>query len=110
MALARKPSSIPASQPLPPAHMVIQPQPPHQPIYLPNVQHLVPSLASVAPNTQAPYASAAVAVQAPHKILHTASSSSNVELAGSSQVTSARVQHTVFNAPVNPPISSTKHG
>ena len=86
-------------QPLPQAHLVVQPQPPPQTIYLPNVQQLVPTLASVAPNTQAPYVSAPAAVQAPHMILHTASSSFNSELAGSSQVSSTRLQTAHASAP-----------
>ena len=81
-ATLRVPSSVPAPQPLPPAHMVIQPEPPPQPVYLPNAQQLEPILASVARNTQAPYASAPAAVQLPHMILLTASSSSNFEARG----------------------------
>ena len=92
-------SSVPAPQPLPPAHLVFQPQLPTQLIYLPKVQQLVPTLASVAPNTPTRYASAPAVVEAPHMILHTASSSSNSELAGSSQVFSARVQSALSSAP-----------
>ena len=100
-ATLRVPSSVPAPQPLPPAHMVIQPQPHPFSIYSPNVQQLLPTLASVAPNTQAPYAGAPAAVHAPHMTLHTVSLSSNSELAGSSQrqVSSARVESAQSSAP-----------
>ena len=92
----RVPSSVPASQPLPPAHMVIQPQPHPQQFYSPNVQQLLPTLLSVAPNTQAPYASAPAAVHAPHM-----TSSSNSELASSTQrqVSSASVASAQSSAP-----------
>ena len=80
-------------QPLPPAHLVIQPQvqappqPPPQPIYLSNVQPVVPSSAHMA---------SAPATQAPHMIL---SSTSQQELEGSSPMSSARVQSAQSSAP-----------
>ena len=58
-------------------------QPPPQPIYLPNVQPVVPSSAHTAPNASAQ------AAQAPYMILR---STSQQELEGSSPMSSARVQ------------------
>ena len=83
-------SNVPVPQPLPPAHLVIQPevqatpQPQPQPIYLPSVQPMEPPSTSVTPHV-APYSSAPTA-KAPHMILQTTSSTSNRELAGSAPV------------------------
>ena len=97
-----------APQLLPPAHLVIlsrpqvqvPPQPSYQsqpPTYLPHVQQLVPKLTSAAPSTPASYASAP-APQALPMVLRAASSSSNPELAVSSQASSARSQATQSSA------------
>ena len=83
-------------QPLPPAHMVIQPrmqappQPQAPPFQLPTVQSLAPSATHLAPYASAP------AAQAPHIIL---SSISKQELGGSIPMSSA----TVHSARSSPP-------
>ena len=92
-----------APHPMPPGHMVIQPQPqpPPQcqhPTYLPHVQQLVLTLTQVAPSAPKSYASAN-ALPAPHMALQAAASSSNPVLAGSSQVSCAIVQSTRSSAP-----------
>ena len=77
---------------MPPAHMVIQSQTQSQPpTYLPHVQQLVPTLTQTAPSTPTPYASA-LALRVPYMVLQAADQPSNLELAGSSQISSARVQ------------------
>ena len=80
-ATQRMSPSAPAPHPLPRAHKLViqpqvqvQPQIASQPMCLPNVQQLMPTLASVAPSTPAPYA-IATAIQAPHMVLYTANSS-----------------------------------
>ena len=89
-------ANVPMPQPLPPAHMMIEPQAqvppqsPPQPIYLPNVQPVALPLVHTVP-----YASASAA-QAPHMIL---SSTSQQELQGSSPMSSARVQSAQSSAP-----------
>ena len=89
-------ANVPMPQLLPPAHMVIQPQaqvppePPPQPMHLPNEQPVAPPSAHMAL-----YASASAA-QAPHRIL---SSTSQQELEGSSPMSSARVQSAQSSAP-----------
>ena len=83
-------------QPLPPAHMVIQPRsqmPPQRqppPLQVSSVQSLTPASAHLAQYASAP------AAQAPHMVL---SSTSQQELEGSSQVSSARVHSVHSSAP-----------
>ena len=86
---------------LPPAHMLIQlqPQPQSQPPSYPlHPQQLVPTLTQTAPITHTPYASAP-ALRAPRMMLQAAVQPASLELAGSCQVSSAKVQSVQSSAP-----------
>ena len=97
-------ANVPMPQPLPPAHLVIQPQaqmlaqPATQLMYLPNAQSLAPPPIQVAPYASAP------AAHAPHMILSTITRL-DPENSNSSPRSSARVQSAQSSAP-----SSTRHG
>ena len=94
-------ANVPMPQPLPPAHLVIQPQaqmlaqPATQPMYVPNAQSVAPPPIQVAPYASAP------AAHAPHMILST-TPRLDPENSNSSPMSSARVQS---SSP-----SSTRHG
>ena len=91
-------ANVPMPQPLPPAHLVIQPhaqvlsQSVTQPMYLPSAQSVAPPPARVAP-----YASA-LAAHAPHMIL-SATPQLDPENSSSSPMSSARVQSVQSSAP-----------
>ena len=90
------PANMPMLQPLPPAHLVIQPQtqvlpqPVTQSLYLPSAQSVAPPPAQGSPNASAP------ATHAPHMIL---SATPQLEPGGSSPMSSARVQSVQSSAP-----------
>ena len=97
-------ANVPMPQPLPPAHLVIQPQaqalspqPVTQPMYLPGAQSVAPPPAQVAPHASAPVA------HAPHMIL-SATPQLDPENSSSSPMSSARVQSVQYTAP-----PSTRH-
>ena len=88
-------ANVPMPQPLPPAHLVIQPQTPSmqstsQAAYLPNVHATMPPAAQMAP-----YASAPAAI-ASHMVLST---TPQQEPEGSSPRSIARVQSVQSSAP-----------
>ena len=87
---------MPTPQPLPPAHLVIQPQaqvlsqPVTQSKYLPSAKSVAPPPAQVAPYASAP------ATHAPHMILN---ATPQLEPGGSSPISSARVESVQSSAP-----------
>ena len=88
-------ANVPMPQPLPPAHMMIQSQPPpapttSQPAYVTKVNHVVPPAAHVAPYASVP------AANAPHMIY---SATPQQEPEGSSPMSSLRVQSVQSSAP-----------
>ena len=97
-------ANVPMPQPLPPAHLVIQPQaqilsqPVTQPMYPPSAQSMAPPPAQVAPYASAP------AAHAPHLIL-SATPRLDPENSNSSPMSSAKVQSAQSSA-----TPSTRHG
>ena len=91
-------ANVPLPQPLPPAHLMIQPQAQILPqsgtqqIYLPSAQTMAPSSTQVTPHASAP------AAHAPHMIL-SATPRLDPENSSSSPMSSARVQSVQSSAP-----------
>ena len=91
-------ANVPLPQPLPPAHLVIQPQAQVLPqsgtqlMYLPSAQAVAPPSTLVAPYASAP------AAHAPHMIL-SATPRLDPEISSSSPMSSARVQSLQSSAP-----------